>query len=103
MRLTDFQGIPNSNAAHQGPLTVGNAAAALTSLLTLHAQTQYVLLNVETAAIRLTLNGTAPTSTLGFNYATATEILLSRAEALTCQVIRATAADGALQAAQFIN
>lgn len=102
MRFSEFAGRPNLAAAHAGPLTVTAAAATLASLVALHANTSFVLLKVETAAIRLTVNGTTPTTTKGFDNAVGSEILLSKAEAENAQVIRSTGADGALQVAQFI-
>jgi hypothetical protein len=101
MRESDFQGIPNFNAAHQGPLTVGAAAAALTGLATLHADTKVVLIAVETAAVRYTVNGTTPTSTLGFAALAGQFIRLTRQEADAAKFIRSTGSDAALQVAQY--
>lgn len=101
MRFSDFHGIPNPAAAHAGPLAVGVAAATLASLVTLDAATEFVLIRVETQALRLTVNGTTPTATLGFNYAVDSEILLSRAEADVAKLIRSGGADSAIQVAQF--
>ena len=103
MRFSEFRGLPNKAAAHAGPLTVGAAAATLASLVTLDAATAFVVIKVETAAVRMTVNGTTPTSTKGFNFIADTEIVLSKAEADLAQFIRSTGADGALQVAQFIN
>jgi hypothetical protein len=96
-------GIPNAAAAHAGPLTVSSTAAALTSLVTLHAATTFVLIKIEDAAVRLTLNGTTPTTTLGLNYVADVQLVLTRAEADVAQFIRATGTDAKLQVAQYTN
>lgn len=101
MRESDFEGIPNLQAPHEGPKTVGAVAAALTALITLHADTKVVLIAVETAAVRYTVNGTVPTGTLGFAAVAGQFIRLTRQEADVAQFIRSTGADAALQAAQF--
>lgn len=103
MRESDFEGIPNLNAPHQGPVTVGAAAVALTALITLHAATQVVLIAVETAAVRYTVNGTTPTATLGFAAVAGQFIRLTRNEADVAKFIRSTGSDAALQAAQYVN
>lgn len=99
---TDTRDQPNPDAPHEGPLTVGSAAALLTSLCTLHADTQKVLISVETTALRFTVNGTTPTSTLGINLSAGTAVQLSRAEAAACLLIRATGSDSAIQVAQYL-
>jgi hypothetical protein len=106
MRFAEFSGnpIPTAAAAHQGPLTVGAAAVTLLSLLSgaaLHADTQFVLVTVETDELRLTVNGTTPTATLGFKCPVDTERLLSRAEADNCKLIRSGSADAKIQVAQY--
>jgi len=104
MRESDFQGIPNFNAAHEGPLAVSSTAVTLLSLLTgsaLHADTKAVLLCVEDAAVRYTVNGTTPTATLGFAAIAGQFIRLSRQEADVAKFIRSTGTDSALQVAQY--
>jgi hypothetical protein len=103
MRFSDIESRPNPNAPHAGPVTVGAAAAALTSLVTLHAATQFVLIKVENAALRICPTGTTPTATLGFNYLADTEILLSRNEADVAKLIRAGGTDSAIQVAQYLG
>jgi len=101
MRETDFQGIPNFNAPHEGPVTVGAAAQALKDLVTIHVDTKVVLIGVETAAVRFTVTGTTPTATLGFNAVAGASIRLTRQEADAALFIRATGTDAALQVAQY--
>lgn len=103
MRFSEFAGRPNNNTAHAGPLAVSSTAITLASLVTLDAQTCFVVIKVETAAIRLTVQGTTPTSTLGFNFLADTQIVLSKAEAEKCKIIRATGTDAALQVAQYVG
>jgi len=103
MRESDFQGIPNFNAPHEGPLTVSTAVTLL-SLLTggvLHADTKAVLICVENAAVRYTINGTPPTATLGFAAIAGQMIRLSRQEADVAQFIQSTGSESALQVAQY--
>jgi hypothetical protein len=93
---------PNLAAAHAGPLTVGSTAATLISLITLHADTRSVFITIEDAALRLTVNGTTPTATLGFSYVAGTAVRLSRAEVEQAQMIRATGTDAKIQVAQYL-
>lgn len=101
MRESDFEGIPNFNAPHVGPIAVGAAAAALATLVTLHADTHVILIAVETATVRYTVNGTTPTGTLGFAALAGQFIRLTRQEADAAKFIRATGNDAALQVAQY--
>jgi hypothetical protein len=106
MNFANFAGRPNMGAAHQGPLTVGNTAGLLTALLAggaLHAQTQFVLITIEAQPVRLTVNGTPPTATLGFSHAAGAEILLSRAEAEAARLIREGGTDATIQVAQYLE
>jgi hypothetical protein len=93
---------PNLAAAHEGPLTVGSTAADLTALMTLHDDTRSVFITVEDAALRLTVNGTTPTATLGFNFVAGVGIRLSRNEVATGKVIRAGGTDAKIQVAQYL-
>lgn len=101
MRELDFKAVPNTAAAHAGPLTVSSTAVNLRDLVTLHADTQVVLVSVETASVRFTVNGTAPTSTLGFATLAGAYIRMSRNEADLARFIRSTGTDAALQVAQY--
>lgn len=104
MRFSDFQGKPNNNAAaaQVGPLTIDNTVKRLTTIAPLDTATEFVVVRVETASLRLTIdNQTNPTTTLGFQYPVGSEILLSRAEAENARMIRDTATSAAIQVAQF--
>lgn len=103
--FTQFEATPNGAAAHQGPLTVGNTAVTLLSLLSggaLHAETRFVEIAVETDDIRLTVNGTTPTTTLGRAVLADSSRLLSRAEADAAKLIRMNA-DATIQVTQYTN
>lgn len=100
-RFSDFEGRPNSNAPHAGPVAVGAIAQTLSALVVLHADTKFVLVKVESAPLRLTPDGTEPTAALGFSYPIAAEILLSRNEADAAKLIRDGAVNSAIQVAQF--
>lgn len=105
MKFTEFRAVPNAAAAHQGPLTVSSSAVTLLSLLSggaLHAETRFVEIAVETDDVRLTVQGTAPTSSLGRLLLVDSSRLLSRAEADLAQVIRVTS-NAALQVTQYTN
>lgn len=105
MKFTDFRAMPNEAAAHQGPLTVSSTAVTLLSLLSggaLHADTRFVEIAVETDDIRLTVNGTTPTTTLGRQVLADSTRLLSRYEADKAQLIRVTT-DAVIQVAQYKN
>lgn len=105
MKFTEFRAVPNGAAAHQGPLTVSSSAVTLLSLLSggaLHAETRFVEITVETDDIRLTVQGTAPTSVLGRPVLADSSRLLSRAEADLAKLIRITA-DATIQVTQYIN
>ena len=104
MRYSDFQGQPNPKAPHEGPLVVTNAVTTLRALLAggaLQDDTLFVIVTVEAQPLRLTVNGTAPTATLGFNCLADSERLLSREEADNCKLIRAGGTDSTIQVAQY--
>jgi hypothetical protein len=105
MKFTEFRAVPNAAAAHQGPLTVSSSAVTLLSLLSggaLHAETRFVEITVETDDVRLTVQGTTPTSSLGRLLLVDSSRLLSRAEADLAKIIRVTT-DAALQVTQYTN
>jgi hypothetical protein len=105
MRFSEFQGLPNKQAPHEGPVTVGGTAARLTSLITLHAATRAVIIQVEAAALRMTFDQTAPTATKGLRHDGAQRpiILLSKAEAEHAQLIREGATSATIQVAQYLG
>ena len=105
MKFTEFRAVPNAAAAHQGPLTVSSSAVTLLSLLSggaLHAETRFVEITVETDDVRLTVQGTTPTSALGRAVLADSSRLLTRAEADLAKLIRVTA-DATIQVTQYIN
>lgn len=102
MRFAEFQGLPNKDTAHAGPITIGTTGALLSTLITLHATTHFVLVRIETAAVRLTFDGAAATTTRGFRHEAGEQLLLSKAEAENARIIRADGADATIQAQQFI-
>lgn len=105
MKFTDFRGMPNEAAAHEGPLTVSSTAITLLSLLSggaLHAETRFVEITVETDDIRLTVNGTTPTTTLGRAVLADSSRLLSRFEADKAKLIRMST-DAKIQVTQYKN
>lgn len=104
--FSEFVGLPNSAAPHQGPLTVSNTAVTLLSLLSggaLHDETRFVQLCIEDADVRLTVTGTTPTTTLGRKLLQDSAPILSRGQADACRLIRAAGTDVKLQVIQYIN
>lgn len=94
---------PNAEAVTQGPLTVGVAAATLLSLVTgnaFNARTTVVMLSVETDALRITLDGTAPTATKGHLLNPGKIVMLTRAEADAAKMIRVTT-DSKIQVSEY--
>ena len=78
---------PNSAQAHQA--ITPTATASLISALgfTLDASTKKCLIQADSGAFRITLNGTAPSSTLGFLISQGNMRSLSRAEIIAAKVI----------------
>jgi len=101
MKESDFQGIPNINAAHQGPLAATNTATALRTLATIHAETRVVKIQIDAEPMRYTVNGTTPNATLGFRAVAGERIRLSREEADNCLMIREGATNSTFQVAQY--
>lgn len=104
MKFIDFQAIPNSAAAHNGPLTVSSTAVTLLSLLSggaLHAATQFVEIAVETDDVRFTVQGTTPTATLGTQLLADCSRIFSRHEADKLQLIRVST-DAVIQVIQYV-
>jgi hypothetical protein len=103
MRYSQFQGVPNSAAPHVGPAAITSASQSLATIngTALDNNTVFVTIKVETADIRITVNGTTPTTTKGKLYSPGDEVLLSREEADNALLIRAGATDGAVQISQY--
>ena len=106
MKLIDFNSLPNTAVAAQGPLAVTNAAAVtLKSLLSgaaFHAKTQFVRVRIEDAPLRAWTNGSTPTSTAGRLYDHGDEIVLPLAQADNCKLIATTATNANLQVEEFL-
>lgn len=104
-RYVEFEGVPNTAAPVEGPLTVSNTAVTLLSLLAggaLHTNTRFVRVSCETDDVRLTIDGATPTATKGRKLLADSSRLLSRNEADLCKAIRITT-DAALQIEQYIS
>lgn len=71
------------------------------STVELNDKTGYIHVQVETAAVRLTFNGTTPSATVGFRYEAGVELILSRAEWLASKWIREGSTSAKLQVAQY--
>jgi hypothetical protein len=100
--FAQFCGVPNGAVAHQNG-TVSSAVVTLPSLLaggTLHPDTRFVEISVENDDIRLTTNGTNPTSTLGRKVTADSSRVLSAAEAGQAKMIRVTT-DAVVQINQY--
>jgi len=101
MRMIDFQAIPNFAATDQSA-TVGSSASLLTALVTIHANTRFVRLSVDTDDVRLTVSGTTPTASLGRKVTVDSAIVLSEYEMRAAKLIRVTA-NATIQVQQYIN
>lgn len=102
MKLIDFQGLPNPEAAHQSA-TISSTAVTLAASITLHANTRFVRLAAENDDLRVVVHGTvAPTTTVGEKLIDGSTRLLTRAEAESCKMIR-NASDVLIQVTQYIN
>ena len=82
--------IPVAGVAHRN-LTVSNTALALVAPL--NEKTRYVLVSVNTEGVRVTFDGSAPTSTDGHLLAAGSERLLSREMAVALKMIRSGGTD----------
>jgi hypothetical protein len=76
-------------------VAVGVAAASLGAL---PANCSHVFFSVDTQPIRITLDGTTPTSTIGHYLSVGEKFTLKKSQAVALQFIRAGGADGAIQA-----
>lgn len=101
MKLIDFQAIPNIATTDQSA-TVSTTATLLSALVTLHAETRFVRVSVDTDDVRMTISGTTPTSVLGRRIPADSAVVLSRYEADKAKLIRVTT-DALIQVQQYIN
>lgn len=91
---------PNTSAPTV-TLTIAGTAATLATLgLTLHADTKYVMVAIESYAVRTCPEGGTPTSSLGIKVPADQVVILSRDEAAAAKWIRITSSATA-QVAQY--
>jgi hypothetical protein len=99
MRIIDFQGIPNIEATDQSA-SVTSTATLLTALATIHANTKFVRVTVDTDDVRYTVSGTTPTASLGRRVPVDGGVLLSQYEISTAKFVRVTT-NATIQVAQY--
>jgi allophanate hydrolase subunit 2 len=73
--------IPNPDQAHASISTTGSAATLATLGYSLNAKSDRLLIQAVGGDVRMTLNGTAPTASLGIKIADGTSIELGSIEA----------------------
>jgi hypothetical protein len=78
--------VPVTGRAHADVAVTATA----TALNALHASTRKVLLTVETAAVRITFDGSTPTTEHGHRFAAGSVLQISRRMAQRLKVVRAT-------------
>ena len=83
--------IPQDGAAH-AQRTISSTALLLISG-SLHANTTQVLVQFNGADARVTFDGTAPTTSLGFKYVDGSSAYFSREMAIAAKAIRTAATD----------
>lgn len=92
---------PNPLQAH-AVVTVGATAQTLSQMgYTLHPNTDVLQIHVEGADVRVTVNGTNPTGSLGVPWSSGTLWELSAVEAGVAKFIREGALNATLQIAAF--
>jgi hypothetical protein len=93
---------PNPLQAHQA-LTVSTTAQTLAGLgLTANVNTDRLLIGVEGAAVRVTVNGTTPVAgSLGFTWSAGSIYNLSRVEADVAKFVSDTGSPVTLQIAGY--
>ena len=82
-------------------LTVDATAGGVQFGTAFHALTTCVLLDVQTAGVYVTFDGSAPTTTNGHYLAAGTSYTWSRASATAAKFIREAAVSAAVQASEF--
>ncbi len=88
---TPSQAMPQTGVAHAQRAISSTAVDLIASGL--NASTTHVLVQFNGANVRVTFDGTTPTSTLGFVYTDGSTAYLSRLMALGCKAIRDDATD----------
>lgn len=93
--------LPTPGVGH-GKINVTDAVLDVApATLELGENTRYLEIQVETAAVRVTVNGTDPDATTGFRQPAGTIVRMSRAEWLGSKWIREGATSAVLQVAQY--
>ena len=75
---------PNLKTAHRQVSVTSGAAVGLG---TLHVNTRYVIVQVITAAVRQRRDGTAPTASIGFQYAAGDMFVINAMTAINSSFI----------------
>lgn len=73
--------IPNPDQSHASLSTTGTASTLSTLGYTFDAETDSILVQAVGGDVRMTVNGTNPTASLGLKIADGTMLVLGRAEA----------------------
>ena len=90
---------PTKGAGHLTATTISSTAEASSAIGTLHADTEVVTFQVATDSVRMTVNGTTPTSAVGLLLYPGQLWSLSRSEWLAAKFIRVTT-DASIQGIQ---
>ena len=94
---------PNTAATSGQTGTVTNSAQTLAQMgISLHASTQWVLVSVESADIRIDPIGGTPTASVGQPIFDGDQVMLSRAEALVAKWIRQASTNATLQISEYL-
>lgn len=93
---------PNPNQTHSSISTTGTASTLATLGYTAHADTQTVIVQAVGGDVRMTLNGTNPTASLGLKIADGEMVQLSRPEFLVAKFITGSGTPK-LEIAGFLN
>ena len=104
-KTTNLYPIPNGTSAiaPDQALAVDNTTGGV-QFSALHADTRYVMIDVQIANVRVTFDGSAPTSTNGHILVAAQGLLtLSAKTASSAKFIEDTATDGLVHMSQFTD
>lgn len=94
---------PNTAATSGQTGTVSNSAKTLAEMgVSLHSATQWVLISVENADVRIDPIGGTPTPSVGQPVFDGDQVMLSRTETLTAKWIRKDSTDATLQISEYL-
>jgi hypothetical protein len=94
---------PNTAATSGQTGTVTNTAQTLADMgVSLHSATQWVLISVENADVRIDPIGGTPTASVGQPALDGDQVMLSRTEALTAKWIRQASTNATLQISEYL-